>query len=254
MKQILVIVPFPMSKDNLALRKQQLDAVQISEQMAFTFKAVKAAPTNYISEADMVLADMAILEAGQSAEQDGFDAVCVDTMSDSGVAALRSILSIPVVGPGRASMLTALMLGRRFSILTMWKKWDHLYQKTAKDLGLQTQMASIRSIDVAPDNQALLEGKEEEIFSKLLSAAQQAIDQDGADVILLGSTTMHQAHAYLADALDIPVINPGPLTYKLVETLLGLGLMQSARAYPTSPAPRDAMVQAMMDAAGEFNH
>jgi len=222
MKQILVIVPFPMSKDNLALR-------------AFTFKAVKAAPKNYISEADMVLADVAILEAGQSAVEDGFDAVCVDTMSDSGV-------------------VTALMLGRRFSILTMWKKWDHLYQKTAKDLGLQTQMASIRSIDVAPDNQALLEGKEEEIFSKLLSAAQQAIDQDGADVILLGSTTMHQAHAYLADALDIPVINPGPLTYKLVETLLGLGLMQSARAYPTSPAPRDAMVQAMMDAAGEFNH
>ena len=159
MKQILVIVPFPMSKDNLALRKQQLDAVQISEQMAFKFKAVKAAPKNYISEADMVLADVAILEAGQSAEKDGFDAVCVDTMSDSGVAALRSVLSIPVVGPGRASMLTALMLGRRFSILTMWKKWDHLYQKTAKDLGLQTQMASIRSIDVAPDNQALLELK-----------------------------------------------------------------------------------------------
>ena len=119
MKQILVIVPFPMSKDNLALRKQQLDAVQMSEQMAFTFKAVKAAPKNYISEADMVLADVAILEAGQSAEKDGFDAVCVDTMSDSGVAALRSVLSIPVVGPGRASMLTALMLGRRFSILTM---------------------------------------------------------------------------------------------------------------------------------------
>ena len=52
-----------MSKDNLALRKQQLDAVQMSEQMAFTFKAVKAAPKNYISEADMVLADVAILEA-----------------------------------------------------------------------------------------------------------------------------------------------------------------------------------------------
>ncbi len=43
----------------------------------------------------------------------GFDAVCIDTMSDSGVAALRSSLSIPVVGPGRASMLTAMMLGHR---------------------------------------------------------------------------------------------------------------------------------------------
>ena len=135
MKQILVIVPFPMSKDNLALRKQQLEAVQMSEQMAFTFKAVKAAPKNYISEADMVLADVAILEAGQSAVEDGFDAVCVDTMSDSGVAALRSILSIPVVGPGRASMLTALMLGRRFSILTMWKKMGSSLPKNGKRLG-----------------------------------------------------------------------------------------------------------------------
>ena len=44
---------------------------------------------------------LAILEAGLTAELDGFDAVCIDTMSDSGVAALRSSLSIPVVGPGR---------------------------------------------------------------------------------------------------------------------------------------------------------
>ena len=62
-----------MSKDNLALRKQQLEAVQMSEQMAFTFKAVKAAPKNYISEADMVLADVAILEAGQSAVEEYYD-------------------------------------------------------------------------------------------------------------------------------------------------------------------------------------
>ena len=240
-----------MSKDNLALRKQQLEAVQMSEQMAFTFKAVKAAPKNYISEADMVLADVAILEAGQSAVEDGFDAVCVDTMSDSGVAALRSILSIPVVGPGRASMLTALMLGRRFSILTMWKKWDHLYQKTAKDLGLQTQMASIRSIDVAPDNQALLEGKEEEIFSKLLSAAQQAIDQDGADVILLGSTTMHQAYGHMAANLPVPVINPGPLTYKMAEMFIGLGLSHSRKAYPKPSVPKPQMIRDMMDAAAK---
>ena len=120
MKQILVIVPFPMSKDNLALRKQQLDAVQMSEQMAFMFKAVKAAPKNYISEADMVLADVAILEAGQSAVEDGFDAVCVDTMSDSGVAALRSILSIPVVGPGRE------VDGLALQVIQIMTGWDSL--------------------------------------------------------------------------------------------------------------------------------
>ena len=129
MKQILVIVPFPMSNENLAMRKQQLGSVQLSNDMEFTFRPVKAGPKNYISEADMVLADITILEAGLMAELEGFDAVCVDTMSDSGVAALRSTLSIPVVGPGRASMLTAMMLGQRFSIVTMWRKWFHLYEK-----------------------------------------------------------------------------------------------------------------------------
>ena len=90
MKDVLVIVPFPMSEENLAQRRAQLDAVELSDQLRFTFKSTKAAPRNYVSEADMVLADVGILEVGQSAQEDGFDAVCIDTMSDSGVAALRS--------------------------------------------------------------------------------------------------------------------------------------------------------------------
>lgn len=254
MKQILVIVPFPMSDKNLEMRKQQLSSVQLSDELEFTFRQVKAGPKNYVSEADMVLADIAILEAGLTAETEGFDAVCIDTMSDSGVAALRSSLSIPVVGPGRASMLTAMMLGQRFSIVTMWRKWFHLYEKTVRDLGLQANLASVRSIDIAPDNQALLQGKEEETFLLLEKSARQAIDDDGANVILLGSTTMHQAHAYLSNALEVPVINPGPLTYKIVETLLGLGLSHSNVAYPKSPAPRDVMMHAMLKTARKFDH
>ena len=133
MKKVLVIVPFPMSEENLALRREQLKAVSISDSISFIFRPVKAAPRNYISQADMVLADMGILEVGINAEQEGFSAVCIDTMSDSGVAALRSILSIPVIGPGRTSMLFALSLGTKFSIITMWEKWRHLYDKTVKD-------------------------------------------------------------------------------------------------------------------------
>ena len=254
MKDVLVIVPFPMSEDNLAQRRAQLEAVDLSAQLRFTFRSTKAAPRNYVSEADMVLADVGILEVGQSAQADGFHAVCIDTMSDSGVAALRSVLDIPVIGPGRASMLTAMLLGNRFSVVTMWKHWFHLYEKTIGDLGIHSQVASIRSIDVAPDNQSLLAGKEEDIFPLLLAEAEAAIAEDGADVILLGSTTMHQAHEFLSTSLDVPVINPGPLTYKLVEAMLGLGLSHSRAAYPSSPVPRTEMIAAMMAAAGRFDH
>lgn len=254
MKQILVIVPFPMSEENLEARRGQLKAVSLSPDLNFVFRSVKAAPRNYVSQADMVLADIGILEAGLNAEKEGFDAVCIDTMSDSGVAALRSILSIPVIGPGRTAMLTALSLGNKFSIVTMWQKWRHLYTKTTSDLGIAHALASIRSIDVAPDNQSLLSGKEEDIFPLLEEAARQAINEDGAEVIILGSTTMHQSHAYLAEKLGVPVISPGPLTYKKVEMLLGSSLIHSRKAYPVSPVPRDDMIKAMLDAASKFDH
>ena len=45
-----------------------------------------------------VLADLSIVDAGRNAEAEGYAAVCIDTIIDSGVNALRSMLSIPVIG------------------------------------------------------------------------------------------------------------------------------------------------------------
>ena len=56
-------------------------------------------------------------------------------------------------------------------------------------------------------------------------------------MICLGSTTMHQAAEFLAGELPVPVINPGPLTYKLAETFLALGLKQGRAAYPEPIVP-----------------
>jgi allantoin racemase len=249
MKKILTIVPFAMSPDNLLLRQQQLQGLQFGPDLQFEYRSVKAGPVNYSSHHDFVLADASIFEAGCRAQQEGFAAVCIDTMSDSGVAALRSVLDIPVFGPGKVSMLTALMLGDRFSILAMASRWKPLYKKALDELGMHHKCASVRAIEVSPDNQALLSGKEEEVFPLLEAAAIKAIEMDGADVIILGSTTMHQAHAYLQACLPVPVINPGPLSYKIAESMLALGHTHSRTAYPRPMHPRLDMLSAMMDAA-----
>ncbi len=249
MQKVLVIVPFAMSVDNLLLRRQQLSGLQFGADIGFEYRSVRAGPVNYASHHDFVLADAANFEAGCRAQDEGFAAVCIDTMSDSGVAALRSVLDIPVFGPGKLSMLTALMLGERFSILTMTSRWKPLYKKALDELGLHHKCASVRAIEVAPDNQALLTGKEELVFPLLEQAGRKAIDEDGADVLILGSTTMHQAHAYLSARLPVPVINPGPLTYKLARAALGLGLSHSRVAYPKPMHPRLDMLTAMFDAA-----
>jgi len=249
MEKILVIVPFAMSADNLLLRQQQLAGLQFGPGLEFDYRCVKAGPVNYSSHHDFVLADASIFEAGCRAQDEGYAAVCIDTMSDSGVAALRSVLDIPVFGPGKVSMLTALMLGDRFSILTMASRWKPLYKKALDELGLHHKCASVRAIEVPPDNQGLLSGKEDAVFPLLEAAARLAIEVDGAEVLILGSTTMHQAHAYLEARLPVPVINPGPLSYKMAEAALGLGLRQSRQAYPKPLHPRLDMLEAMMTAA-----
>jgi allantoin racemase len=103
------------------------------------------------------------------------------------------------------------------------------------EYGLGGQCASIRSFETPPDFAALMEGKEHDIFPRMEEVARRCIEEDGADVICLGSTTMHQAAEYLASTLPVPVINPGPLTYKLAEAFLALDLTHSRKAYREPP-------------------
>ena len=97
----------------------------------------------------------------------------------------------------------------------------------------------MRSIKTRPDLAELLAGKEEVIFKKLEQASLAAINEDGADVIVLGSTTMHQSHGYLAKVLPVPVINPGLICYKLCEVFLETGLTHSKHAFPSPELPND---------------
>jgi len=249
MSRILVIVPFALDEPGIARRREQLAAVRLDSDSEFHFRPVKAGPTSFMSPHDWTLMDLAIFEAGVDAEDEGYDAVCIDTMSDSGMAALRSVLDIPVVSPGRASMLFALTLGTKFSILAQWPPAIVRYRKAIAESGLGGHCASVRSFDIPPDFDALLDGKQESAFPKMLETCLRCVEEDGADVVCLGSTTMHQAAGWLAKRLPVPLINPGPLTYKLVEALLALKLTQSRACYPKPQVPKRAMLHAMLAAA-----
>lgn len=251
MSKVLVLVPFAFDENGLANRQAQMDSVVLGPDIEFDYRPVKAGPSLYDSQHDYVLADVSMFEAGLTAQEEGYDAVCIDTMSDSGVNALRSVLDIPIIGPGRASFMMALMLGNKFSVLTQWEPWFGLYEKTLKEYGIRDKCASIRTPNIPPDVENLLGGKEEDVFPKLKEQALLCIE-DGADVICLGSTTMHQSHQFLSENLPVPVINPGPLTYKLAETLLGLNLTHSRVAFPKPNVQKNGMVQAMMDAAATW--
>src|SRR5213080_2631189 len=230
--RIKYIVPFPFDEEGIANRAAQIPKEILGPDTEVECIPVRNSATLVDCYYEDLVFDMYIAEAGLRAEEEGFDAVIMDTVSDSGLYALRSRLSILVMGPGMVSYAVGALLGKRFSIVTMWDKWTHLYEKNLAVYDLKQKCASVRAVNIPPDVESLFTGKEEEMFQKLTAEAQKAIDEDGADVILLGSTTMHQAGDYMSAHLAAPVINPGPVAIKLTESLLELGLSHSKVDWP----------------------
>jgi allantoin racemase len=230
-----MILPVPMTQAALDLFRLQIPDSIRRPDIRLDFTGCRAGATWLDSDYESTLADAFVLEAGACAEDEGYDAVCSFSTSDSAVAALRSRLIIPVVGAAQAAFALAVQLGRRFSVITTWEPWRLDLIKVVARYGLSDRLASVRSLNVPPDTQELLNGKEEILFGELERISREAIQQDGADVIVIGSTTMYQAHEYLAGALPCPVVNPGPAAYKFCENVLDLKLSHSKLAYP---APR----------------
>lgn len=240
-KRIRMILPVPLPAAALANFAVQIPSALRRPGLEVDFVGCRAGASLMDSAYESALADAFVLDAGATAETDGYDLVCSFSMSDSGVAALRSRLRIPVVGAGHAALSLAAQLGHRFSVITMWEPWrQHVIENVAK-YGMSQRLASVRHIGVRPDPRELLAGKEELVFAALAEAGKEAIKQDGADVIVLGSTTMYQAHAYLSGVLPCPVVNPGLAAYKACETLLDLGLAHSKLAYPAPQAIQDSL-------------
>jgi allantoin racemase len=231
--RIKYIIPFPFDEEGIANRAAQIQRDVLGPDTEVECVPVRNSATLVDCYYEDLVFDMYITEAGLRAEEEGYDAVVMDTVSDSGMYALRSRLEIPVIGPGLVSYLVGMLLGHRFSIITMWDKWTHLYEKNLALYDLEQKCASIRAVNIPPDVEALFTGKEEEMFAKLTAEAQKAIDEDGAGVILLGSTTMHQAGDYMSEHLPAPVVNPGPVAIKLTEAIVQLGLTHSKVDFPS---------------------
>lgn len=128
---------------------------------------------------------------------------------------------------------------------------QHL-QKNLQEYGLADKCVGIRSSGLPPDRVNLLGGKEDVVFPQFLKCGQELVEM-GAEAICLGSTTMHEAHEFLSQELPVPVINPGPLTYKLAETVLGMGLSHSGKAYPKPSYLKLNLTHAMMDGGAAYD-
>ena len=200
MTRVLVIVPLPLGEEAVERRHGQLQHVKLGPGMEFDFRPVKAGPIHFMGRHDEIFMEFAIFGAGFTAAQEGYDTVCVDTTSDSGVAELRSMFDIPVIATGRSAMLYSLMLANNFSLLGMYDPeysesrdaTRNFFKSVLDKSGLGKHCAPVALYQTHGDYDKLYDGREDEVFPKMLEASQRAIAKDGAHCICLGSTAMYQ--------------------------------------------------------------
>eukprot|EP00802_Teleaulax_amphioxeia_P015349 Tamp_15438.p1 GENE.Tamp_15438~~Tamp_15438.p1 ORF type:complete len:375 (-),score=66.55 Tamp_15438:320-1444(-) len=253
-KRILVIVPFPLDAQGVANRAKQAEALQLGPETTLDFRPIKAGCTSFESDHDWLLMDLGCYEAGINAEAEGYSAVVIDCTAElgAGVGALRSTLNIPVIGPGRVSCLYALMLGNKFGILASNEDGCFQHRNWVAQRGLSKFLAAVEPINgPKTDVSALSSGREDQVFPLMQAAAERAIQQ-GAEVIILGSTTMHEAGEWLSQRLPVPVVNPGPLSYAVAEAVLQMRHTHSRMGHPSPSVPKLGMISAMLDAAAAY--
>ena len=179
--------------------------------------------------------DLYVARAALGAGVDDFDAVVVDSISDPAVDVLRSRLDIPVVGAGLSSYLLAILLGRRFSIVSYMASHDLFYQRILDRHGLAEHCVGIVPLGDRPHDDVHDAAAQGEAMAR---AAERGVAM-GADVIVLGSVSMH-AHAHdLRPRLHAPIVDPIEAAVVDAERLVVLGLTQSKIAYPSPRVRQD---------------
>jgi allantoin racemase len=241
--RIKSISAFPQDEEGIARRRAKIPKGILASGTRVDIVGIRPAGVLLMdSYYNLALHEPFIVEAGLSSEEEGYDAVVVDTVTDIGVNALRSRLAIPVVGPGQTAYATASMLGRQFSILTRWHRWRFLHDASLDAYGLRSRCVSIRSPRLPEDVETGLPGltasqaaavmeAEDAYWEAFLEEGRAAVEEDGADVIVVASMTMQRAAELLRRELGVPVIDPGPLALRTAESLVRLGLAHSKTAW-----------------------
>lgn len=139
--------------------------------------------------------------AAHAAEADAFVLAC---FSDPGIAAARTHSERPVVGLGEAGMHAAMARGERVGVIAIASAAIPRHLRYWEALGVRERVVAERPLDLPVH----LSGDAAHALAPMIAAARLLVDEDGADVVLLGCAGMAELRAPLEAAVGVPVIDP----------------------------------------------
>ncbi len=182
-----------------------------------TLRAVTGAfgPRYIASRAGYAIAGHAALDALAN-DTGRKDAVVLACFGDPGLAALKEVAEVPVVGMAEASILQACAIGQRFSIVTGGERWKPMLEEFVSSHGLAARLASVRT--VAPTG-ADIAREPEAAIALLAEGCRACVTEDRADVVILGGAGLAGLAARLGGKVDVPLLDGVACAVSMAEGL-----------------------------------
>jgi allantoin racemase len=169
------------------------------------------------------LSAAAVMEAVKTFP-DPFDAVVMAGFGEPGREGVRELLDVPVMDITECSALLACTLGARFGVVTTTKHFVPIIQDIYAVMGLERRCVSVRATGLGVLD---LEKDPNVTRRRLAEEAMKAIEEDGAEVIVLGCGGMGGFDKELQERIKVPVIDGIVAAVKMAEACHAYGISTS---------------------------
>ncbi len=166
------------------------------------------------------------------ADADGVVIACAD---DPGLFAAREIAACPVIGHTEAAIVFATRIAYRFAIVTTLSRSIPVFHELLDRYGAARQCCAVRAADVPVLD---LEDPECGARDRVLAEARRAVEDDGAEAIVLGCAGMTDFAHWMASELGIPVVDGVVAAVKMAESLHAMGLSTSKHGAFAAPGAK----------------
>jgi allantoin racemase len=223
--KIKVIIPVSTDKWNDSVKADYAQCKQ--PDTAIEIVHFRQGPEAIQSEYDEAKAATHVLEEVSKTPPEDYDAIILYCFSDPGLSGAREISTIPVLGIGESSQLFTMGLADCCGIITTLEQSVPRIRRKIWARGFSRRFRSILPLGIP----VLEYDQKEKVARRALEVARTMVEQEGIEALILGCGSLLGVKEQIQAAFAIPVVEPGLVTLKHAEMLIGLGLSQSKKSY-----------------------
>lgn len=184
------------------------------------------------SRAEAQIAGAEVLEI-IAAQEPKPEAAIIAAFGDPGIVAARELFDMPVIGMAEAALVTAALMGERFGVVTFSPHLARWYVECVALTGLTTRFAGVRCPKTPP---AKIDNVLNDMRDELIALIQQSVQEDGADVIILGGAPLAGLAARITE--DVPGLLVDPISAATVQATAIARLAPHYAGRINRPAPK----------------